>query len=135
VSFKITGQFIAKVQANSESAAKTQALAEFMSACKRASQGSSVKMSVDPEIGAVDSAKAYDVALPKAGVPRVDWGAVEEMLSMIAGEFPHALEKEALAVIKAAVFVASQYPEDSNFVSALAKARNALVVQRASLHK
>lgn len=119
VSFAVTGKFIAAIQAATVEKARESALAAFFAAVRRAS-ADGTRLAIDPEKGVATSALAIEQALEKAGAGRVDWQAVGLLLDTIEEEFTFAVEKDALAVVRAAVAAAKRYPEDMTFTKALA---------------
>ena len=130
VSFKVTGNFSAKVQASSEDYAKLAALTLFISACAKVNTDPNVVLHIDAEPGTVDKPALLELAMRKAGVPAIDWRAVEELLDIIEGEFPNAVEKDALAVVRSSVIMTSQYPENPRLAALLAKVRNKMSMNR-----
>lgn len=129
VGFSVAGKFLASTQAVSAEAAREKAFTSFLAAVRRASQDG-IRLSLDPEPGVAKSALAVEIAMGKVGLPRLDWGAVDTLLDIVESEFSQALEKDALAIIRAAVTTAMRYPEDSTFNKALVMHRQQMQERR-----
>jgi hypothetical protein len=133
VTFKVEGTFSTRVSCSKPNLANAPAMSEFFAAIGRASRGNA-RLLLNPEQGVAPSAAAVEGLLQAAGVQRLDWRGAHELLAIVEGEFAQRPEeREALAIVQAALDVAGAYPEDGNFQMALIKARGALAARKGTI--